>query len=133
MNKSFAYLAIPYTVNPQESYSWSCLAVSLYSNEQVTAYSPIVHMHPVAEKYDLPGDVKFWKFANQTMIKACGSVHVLVPIGWESLVLESKGIKMEVKYGHGVGRGINIIQIDSNAKRPHPGEAEIMHTLLYGS
>lgn len=75
----FTYLAIPYTGMEQESYEVSLKAVAIYSKNSVPCYSPIVHMHPVAIKYDMPGDYKFWRLHAETMIRACGAVHVLMP------------------------------------------------------
>lgn len=128
----FTYLAIPYTVNPQESYAWSLQAVSIYAQNRVPCYSPIVHMHPVAEKYDLPKDFGFWGLMDKTMIKASGAVHILVPKGWDDLVKKSKGVKLETRYGHGLGKLVHVVTLDGDKSKIHEDEAEILHALLYG-
>lgn len=56
-------------------------------------WSPIVHCHELAKKYNLPTDAAFWKAYNFDFIRRCDKMLVLNIEGWQ----ESKGVQMELK------------------------------------
>lgn len=77
------------------------------------AYSPIVHCHEMAIKFNFPVHHDFWMGFDAAMIAPCKEVHVLQLEGWE----QSKGIEHELKfcsliqkpvimayYNHGLGQ-----------------------------
>lgn len=60
--------------------------------EQVTAtmlmrgefvYSPIVHCHELAQKFDLPTDFRFWQRYNFDMLRRADAFYILAIPGWE--------------------------------------------------
>lgn len=71
--------------------------------EQVTAhfimqgafiYSPIVHCHEMAERYNLPTDFAFWKAYNIDILRHADQFYILEIEGW----LESAGVRTEQKF-----------------------------------
>lgn len=54
-------------------------------------YSPIVHCHELAQKYDLPKDFGYWQRYNFDMLRRCDIFAVLSIPGWQ----ESKGVTAE--------------------------------------
>jgi len=94
----FRYLASPYS-DPSEivrelRYRAVESAVVARLHEGVHVYSPIVHCHPLAVRYDLPKDAKFWMEYNKAMIRLAWEFEVLRLPGWE----ESVGIKSEIAF-----------------------------------
>lgn len=79
--------------------------------EQVTAiltkrekhiYSPIVHYHEMALKYEMPTDFEFWRAINFDMIRRSDALYILTIPGLE----ESKGVKAEIKFAMQCGIGL---------------------------
>jgi hypothetical protein len=71
-------------------------------------YSPIVHCHQLACKYDLPKDAKFWEKYNHDLLERSDAVIVLRIDGWE----DSKGVSAEMS--HARDRGIKIITVGTD-------------------
>lgn len=129
---TYTYLAIPYSGMEHESYAHSLNAVSVYLKNGVPAYSPIVHQHVVAEQFDLPKDYAFWRAADEAMIATCGAFHVLVPPGWEKYVRASKGVRMELRHAHGIGKHCHAVRLDGDDSGIHKDEEDLLYALLYG-
>lgn len=71
--------------------------------EQVTAellktrqwvYSPIVHCHEIAIKYNLSTDFSYWQYYNRDMIRRCDAFYILSIPGWKT----SKGVRGEFDF-----------------------------------
>lgn len=61
-------------------------------------YSPILHWHPVALKYSLPGDIDFWRQHAVNMITKADTVWILQLPGWE----QSRGVRFEIDVAKGM-------------------------------
>lgn len=82
--------------------------------EQVTAsflrrgvfiYSPIVHCHEIAAKYELPGDFAFWQGYNIDMLRRADSLAVLAIPGWK----KSTGVQAEIEFARLAGIPIQAV------------------------
>jgi len=40
-------------------------------------FSPILHAHDMAEKFDMPKDAYGWYKQNSIMLRGCGTLHIL--------------------------------------------------------
>ncbi len=92
------YIASPYSDPDPEVRHNRYKAVLRYTATLLangdTAFSPIVHCHPMAFFYDMPTDHKFWMKYDRAMIGLSKVLYVLMLPGYE----ESAGIKEEVEY-----------------------------------
>lgn len=66
-----------------------CVAMMLSKRKFV--YSPIVHCHEIATKYDLPSDFEFWRDYNFDMLRRADALRVLKISGWDT----SEGVLAE--------------------------------------
>lgn len=89
------YLASPYTCNPEGNYQLTRAFVAAYTLEHPynLLFSPIVHYHPMAHKYNLPIEFSFWRQINGRGIQAAKSVLVLRAPEWK----DSIGVKAEIE------------------------------------
>ena len=92
---SYVYLASPYShadASVRESrYEAASYATAHLLNQRTWVYSPIVHCHELAKKFDLPTDFKFWKDYNFAMLSHARKLIILRCDGWEA----SKGVAAE--------------------------------------
>lgn len=90
----FWYMAGPYSDNPTEHYEQHLLAAAILVKQGYVVYSPIVHCHNMAAKYELPTDAEFWKRFNHTIIEKSNGVLLIKFSGWE----KSGGVKEEINF-----------------------------------
>lgn len=62
-------------------------------------YSPIVHCHHLAARFQLPFTADFWGEYNERMLERCDALHVLQLPGWE----DSRGVQAEIRYWASLG------------------------------
>lgn len=90
------YVASPYTHKNKEVMQQRYEDVSKFCYLAVQkgyfVYSPIVHWHPIAEKYGLPKAVEWWRQLNEDMLQVCKQLWILMLDEWEF----SSGIKSEI-------------------------------------
>ena len=60
----------------------------------VVPYSPIVHCHDMGKVNNLPKTYNFWMQVDETFIRHCDEVWVLMIDGWD----KSKGIQKEIEF-----------------------------------
>jgi len=93
---SFIYIASPYTHTEAWMRHRRFEDVANYTAKLIKAgkvvYSPIVHNHPLAVRYDLPTTFEFWEKFDCTFVKLASELHVLRLDGWE----KSKGVAGEI-------------------------------------
>lgn len=105
----FEYLGCPYSGTPAEredryrQAEWAC-AILLKQGRWI--YSPIVHCHVLAQRYDLPHEFEFWMHYDHAMLAASRGLLVLQLPGWE----ESRGLKSEIGYAR--NRNLPVIMLD---------------------
>lgn len=97
------YLASPYShpdplqVKTRFLLVEQCTVSLIKKGEYV--WSPIVHCHEMATKYEMPTDAQFWKNYNFDFMRKADAIYVLCIPGWR----ESKGVKMEIEFAAYVG------------------------------
>lgn len=106
---SFRYLASPYSSdNPGEQvyrYYEAMKCLHWLLKQHIYTYSPIVHCHPMAEKFKLPSNSIFWRKYNRQMIDSSIGILVLKISGWN----ESVGVIDEIDYALDREREIDYI------------------------
>ena len=93
----YIYLAQAYTGKEKQAVSEACKFLAQYQNDECkpayAIYSPIVHWHYVAINHKLPTNSAFWKRENESMLRYCEELWVLLSVpGWQN----SKGIRFEI-------------------------------------
>lgn len=102
---SFIYLAAPYSHIKQrirEQRYWAACRAAQTLAKEFAVYAPIVHWHPVALHWRLPGDAVFWAKQNRPFVAACEKVFVLRIDGWR----ESRGIREELRWAKEFGKPV---------------------------
>jgi len=92
------YLASPYS-HPdsnirQQRYMAAERATAKLLQKGEMIYSPIVHCHWLAHRYEMPTDYNFWANYNHHMLALAESIYVLILDGWR----ESKGVAGEIEF-----------------------------------
>ena len=87
------YLAIPYSGMEELSFEISCMITAFLMKTGKTVYSPIVHGHILATKYDLPADREFWLKHDLDVLRRCDELCVVALDGWD----ESVGVLAEIE------------------------------------
>lgn len=65
----------------------------------LVVFSPIVHCHELAHKYNLPTDFAFWQMYCLGMLRLAAQMYILQIPG----VHESKGLQAEIKFARHAG------------------------------
>jgi len=95
---SFIYIASPYSHPDRNARHDRFLLAEQYAailiSDSQACFSPIVHCHAMAERYNMPQASEFWRNYNYKMISACSEIHFLLIDGWET----SAGLKDELRY-----------------------------------
>ena len=110
---SFVYLASPYTHHDlrivEERAEAVADAVAGFLRKGKFVYSPIVHCHEIAKKYDMPKDFGFWKAYNFAMLSKASSLWVMRLPGWEASV----GVCSEIEFAKSFGLPIYFVPAES--------------------
>lgn len=94
---SFTFLISPYTgtrVQQEERYHQAQAACHFMHKRGCQIFSPIVHWHPTAKRYNLSEKADYWWPMSQTFLTASSSVTILCIHGW----LESIGCRREIDF-----------------------------------
>ncbi len=67
---------------------------ALLIKQGLIVYSPIVHCHSMAGRHGFPTDAKFWEHYNNSFIRHCAKVLVLVSPDLHT----SKGVMAEIDF-----------------------------------
>ena len=67
-------------------------------------YSPIVHSHPITERFKLPVTWEFWAHFDRSMIQRADALEVLMLPGW----CRSVGVNAEIDFARGLGLPITF-------------------------
>ena len=99
----FKYLASPYSDSDpavmEQRFLMTEQALNFLLRRKIWTYSPIVHCHALALKYNLPKDAAYWRDFDRTMIRASSGLILLKLAGWEI----SKGMAEEIAYAEELG------------------------------
>ena len=96
------YLAIPYSFDPEKSFSIANEVAAVLMSRGHTVFSPVSHSHCIADHLpeNLRRDWKFWKKQDLPLINWADEVHVVLIHGEKgrSLVKESTGVQAEIEH-----------------------------------
>ena len=73
-------------------------------------YSPIVHCHELAQKFELPKDFVYWRRYNIDMLRRADQMYILDIPGWD----ESQGVKFELQIA--VEIGIEVFMVNQKGE-----------------
>lgn len=97
------YVASPYSHPSSAMRDYRYRQVEQYTAELLRnrswCYSPIVHCHALAQRFELPFTADYWSEYNEHMLERCDSLHVLKLPGWE----DSRGVQAEIRYWASLG------------------------------
>lgn len=106
------YVASPYTHgNPdivQQRFEQVESITAELLRQKLHVFSPIVHGHVIADKYDMPSDFAFWRDYCIGMLQSAAALHVIKLHGWE----QSTGVRAEIEEAERLG--LPVTYIDPN-------------------
>lgn len=105
------YLASPYSGTlevMQQRYEKVLHATATFLTNKVWVYSPIVHCHEQAVRYNMPRDAAFWRAYNKHVIEHGTGVWVLQIPGWEA----SKGVTDEIGMAKELDKPLCYVSMD---------------------
>lgn len=104
------YLASPYTGTKREMtqrYKWALRVTASLIAEKIWTYSPIVHCHEMAVKYNLPRDIEFWREYDRDSVHTCRELYVLQLPGWGT----SAGVRYEITLADEQNKPIRYLEL----------------------
>ena len=105
------YLAQPYTHSDpdvvRQRFIWGeHYTAELLQNKQ-WVYSPIVHCHKLAKRYNLPKDFAYWQDYNLHMLGNSHVMYALLLSGWK----HSKGLFGEMKHAKALSIPFHYVEV----------------------
>ena len=108
----YIYLASPYNAGDEAlelaRYHAAEHCTVWLLRRQNWVYSPIVHCHHIATKYDLPREFEYWEKYNFAMLQFARALYVLDIPGWR----ESRGVSGERAFALREGILVRLISQD---------------------
>jgi hypothetical protein len=103
------YVASPYSdpdpLVREARFEAACHLVSFLCRDGYKPYSPIVHFHPVAIRFDLPLDAAYWQETNFEMLHKAERVVVYQIAGWDTSI----GVLAEIEEAKHLGIPVDYI------------------------
>lgn len=90
----------------QKRYEYVSKRTAEFLKQGFTVFSPIVHCHLIANKYDIQKDWSFWRVHDLKYIDASNEVWVLMMPNYE----QSKGMNAEIYYAKSIGMQVKFIE-----------------------
>tara|TARA_R110000751_G_scaffold40662_1_gene96093 strand:+ start:271 stop:642 length:372 start_codon:yes stop_codon:yes gene_type:complete len=94
------YIASPYSGTHDEKVDRfvqvQAFCHHLFYNRGLFVYSPIVHWHPIAVKWDEYGNFEKYEQFDYHMLDLATDMYILCLDGWQ----ESKGVNLEISFCH---------------------------------
>lgn len=106
------YLAIPYSFNPELSYSVANEVAAHLMSEGHVVFSPISHSHPVSDHLDpaLRTDHDFWMKQDLPFVEWADEVYVVaMGLTGTHWIKESKGVQQEIAFAAALKKPIKYI------------------------
>lgn len=142
MPKGYAYIASPYSSGIREQLSTAefqmlitdrYYAVRNFTGwcliNKIFVYSPIVHCHDLANKFNLPKDAGFWKEYNEALLLGAQKLIVLCLDGWK----ESEGVQQEIEMARELWYPIALATFNPDEDAPDSKRYTIEQLPLKGS
>lgn len=102
------YIASPYTNKEADIMHARFLIVeavtAFWMKQGLPVFSPIVHCHEIAKKFELPTNFDYWQKMNFAWIDAAEIMSVLQFPNWHL----SKGCCGEIKYAENTGKNVTM-------------------------
>jgi hypothetical protein len=120
MQNDLAYIALPYSGNPDETedrVKKMAIFDAVCMNNGMFAVSP-VYKH-LMRKYDviLPGNWAYWKEYSEVLLSKCNLLIVMCIPGWR----ESEGVQAEIKIAEGLRiRIFYVAEVGDSFTELHP-------------
>lgn len=113
------YLAISYSnFNKELSFEIANKITAKLMNEGNIVFSPISHCHPISISNSLPGDWNFWKKFDESFIKWCEEVYVVliqqhdgVYYNSEQVIKDSEGVNAEMKIAQRLNKSTSFFTL----------------------
>lgn len=99
------YLAIPYTVNPERSFTRANLDAGKIMTLGHIVFSPISHTHPIGLACNLPMGWDYWQDFDYLFIEWCDELWVSSFGDWT----KSEGVKGEIKIATQLNKKIKFM------------------------
>ena len=116
---SYIYLASPYTdkkaLVQQDRYDKVLQVTARLLQAGIHIYSPIVHCHEAARRFNLRGDFTFWRDYNKVMLEAASGLWVLQLEGWA----DSAGTQWEISHATRLHYPIRLLTFPLQDIPPH--------------
>lgn len=110
------YLASAYTDFDrkimEQNYNITVEAVARLLAAGHHVYSPIVHCHPAAIRYDIPHTFDFWLAYNHDFIDRADAVWILENLWWE----KSKGVQEEITYARSLNKELKRVLVNATGE-----------------
>lgn len=95
---TYTYLASPYSSHNKAEMTARFFAVEAATawmlKSKIWTYSPIVHCHEIAGRYQIPTDFEYWTAYNFAMMRGADAFAILTIDGWQA----SAGVAGELAY-----------------------------------
>jgi hypothetical protein len=105
------YLASPYShpdpLIMQSRFEVAERVTAQLLNKRVWVYSPIVHCHALATRFNLPRNFEFWRDYNFALLRHASELYVTDMPGWD----ESKGVAAELNFARQCGIPRRLLDI----------------------
>lgn len=108
--KRFWYLATPYSnyaAGHDAAYDLALACAACLMWYDYVVFSPIIHSHPIAKRYNMKTDWKFWERFDYPMMASAHGIIVGMGHGWE----KSAGIAAEIEHFKLLGKPIRYLDI----------------------
>jgi hypothetical protein len=115
------YVASPYS-DPDKAvqlgrYLETLHVVAQLMAQRLPVFSPIVHCHEVALRYDLPGDAAYWQEYNTSFLRKAVAIYIILLPGWDV----SKGVAQEAALAEHLNIPIHFVNVDGTIQSPLKG------------
>jgi hypothetical protein len=117
----YSYLCSPYSsgtykhddrkLMKEERYREALAAIAwLINNDKYYPFSPIVHCHELAKRYNLPDDATFWRGYNRALLREAQVIYILTISGWQ----DSEGIEGEITHARYLNKHLYLLNKTPN-------------------
>jgi hypothetical protein len=105
--KDIIYLGLPYMHDDEVVMDFradiSDIVAADLANRGFNVFAPISAWHHISKKYGLPGEWEYWKDFDESFIKICSKVLIIILEGWRQSVGVTAEIDLSKKYNLEVG------------------------------
>jgi hypothetical protein len=109
MSEKYIFISAPYS-HPDKDVILSRVdtlvhVVGKYMEQQLVPMCPIIHSHPILEKFDLTSDWSYWEKSCTLFLHGARRMDIIMLDGWK----DSTGIKGEIEIAKSMNIPVNFI------------------------